>query len=536
MRVQAQDVQRILDTIPVQYRGPGGALAVLKDGEVIAQKTWGYANMDERIPVTPKTLMPICSISKQMLCALLFDLEENPPPEVATNGPFAEQMEAALRKMAPEAITKDSGLTIRHLCDMQSGLRDYWALGMICGAKPDQRFTIEGDGMRMLSLCKTFHFLPGTEYSYSNTNFFLVARLIETITKQPVPKLLEERVFRPANMTTAQLIPDTAQQPGDCLGYEGNEQYGFLAAVNRIEWSGDAGITASLEDMIAYEKYFDKRWSEKSKYSSVAAARTYKDGTYAPYSYGLAYLQIADVSTVGHAGALRGWRMQRRYVEKERLSVLVMLNHENNSAGKAATYIIRKALDLPETPASDVSPVPQWFGTFLDEETQLCVTVAKAAAGQVSITYARDAELVRLVAPDRAESQDNVASIDGDTLHVHRVGENRRLKARRIRQTPVTDGSHLQGKYYCEELESTFVCHGGDNMLYGAFDGPLGRGPANLMRRLGENVWAWACPRALDHTPPGDWTVVFGEDGNGAVGSCTIGCWLARNLVFSKIA
>ena len=275
MALNPQEVQQILETIASQYRGPGGALAVLNDGEVIAQKTWGYANLDKRIPVHSKTLFPICSISKQMVCALLFDLEETPPPELSGKGSFADLMDEALKRMVPEAITKDSGLTVRQLCDMQSGLRDYWALAMISGAKPDQRFTIQEDGFKMLSLYRTFHFQPGTEYSYSNINFFLVARLIEDITKRSVSDLLEERVFRPAGMMTAQLIADTAQQPGDCVGYEGNEQYGFLAAVNRIEWAGDAGITACLEDMIAYEKYFDKRFVEESKYSTVAMAHTY---------------------------------------------------------------------------------------------------------------------------------------------------------------------------------------------------------------------------------------------------------------------
>merc|ERR1711977_153290 len=136
MALNPQEDQQILETTPSQYRGPGGALAVLNDGEVIAQKTWGYANLDKRLPVHSKTLFPICSISKQMVCALLFDLEETPPPELSGKGSFADLMDEALKRMVPEAITKDSGLTVRQLCDMQSGLRDYWALAMISGAKP----------------------------------------------------------------------------------------------------------------------------------------------------------------------------------------------------------------------------------------------------------------------------------------------------------------------------------------------------------------------------------------------------------------
>jgi len=132
MEGQANDVQKVLDTVPSIYRGPGGAIAVLRNGELVAEKTWGYANMDERIPVKPETLMPICSISKQMVCILLQDLERKPTAEMAANGAFSTQVEKALRKLLPQEVIWDSGLTLRHLVDMQSGLRDYWALAMIC--------------------------------------------------------------------------------------------------------------------------------------------------------------------------------------------------------------------------------------------------------------------------------------------------------------------------------------------------------------------------------------------------------------------
>jgi CubicO group peptidase (beta-lactamase class C family) len=477
--------------------------------------------------------MGLCQ-SGQTVCALLMDLENNPPPALAANGPFKEQVEASLRDMLPKSLKDGNSITVRHLCDMQSGLRDYWALAMICGSKPDARFTIEGDGNNMLSKYRTLHFEPGTEFSYSNLNFYILGRLIERVTKEPLPKLLEERIFRPRNMTTAQLIPDTAQQPGDCLGYEGNEEYGFLPSINRIEWSGDAGITASLTDMVAYEQAFHKEWSAKGQYYTAASAQIYKDGHHAPYSYGLGHSVLGGVAAVGHGGALRGWRIQRRYIETERMSIVVMFNSENLKAGKAADYIVKKTLHLPDPPTSDVEPAAAWFGHFVDRDTQLSLTVTKGPKGHVKVRYGRDPENIRLVAPDRAEDDDNVATIDGDTLTIHRVEENRTLVAQRIKDDVITDGSRLQGKYKSTEMETTFLCEGRDNMLYGAFDGPLGQGPANLMKRLGENVWTWACPRGLDHTPPGDWTVVFHEDAEGRINGCTVGCWLARRVEFTK--
>src|SRR3978361_1974648 len=111
MAKQAHEVQQILETVPSLYRGPGGAVAIIREGELIAEKTWGYADLDRRVPVTSQTLMPICSISKQMVCALMMDLENNPPPELAANGPFEAQMESNLPKLISKSFIDDHGLT-----------------------------------------------------------------------------------------------------------------------------------------------------------------------------------------------------------------------------------------------------------------------------------------------------------------------------------------------------------------------------------------------------------------------------------------
>ena len=54
----------ILAALPHLYRGPGGSAAIIKDGQVLAKRSWGYANLDHRAPMTPETILPICSISK----------------------------------------------------------------------------------------------------------------------------------------------------------------------------------------------------------------------------------------------------------------------------------------------------------------------------------------------------------------------------------------------------------------------------------------------------------------------------------------
>src|SRR5579875_3346376 len=71
-------LDHLLAELPQRHPGPGGAVAVLREGEVLARHAWGWADAERRIPFTPRTMSLICSISKQFTCALLLDLFPDP--------------------------------------------------------------------------------------------------------------------------------------------------------------------------------------------------------------------------------------------------------------------------------------------------------------------------------------------------------------------------------------------------------------------------------------------------------------------------
>jgi len=73
-----QAFERALAALPQAYPGPGGAVAVLRDGEVLARHAWGWADVDRQITFTSRTLFRICSISKQFTCAAMLDLHPDP--------------------------------------------------------------------------------------------------------------------------------------------------------------------------------------------------------------------------------------------------------------------------------------------------------------------------------------------------------------------------------------------------------------------------------------------------------------------------
>jgi D-aminopeptidase len=155
-----------------------------------------------------------------------------------------------------------------------------------------------------------------------------------------------------------------------------------------------------------------------------------------------------------------------------------------------------------------------------------------AAPGQVKLRFGHSAELI-------AKRADGNAGVDGarlrktdDGLWMDRPQDNQSSRLRLL----VGDGArNIVGRYHCGELDADVTVADAGGALYGAFSGFLGQGRMELLEPVGADVWTLPCPRALDFTPPGDWTLAFERDGNGAPVRLRVGCWLARNLIYERI-
>jgi CubicO group peptidase (beta-lactamase class C family) len=527
-----------------RYRGPAGAVAVFKDGQLAGQHVWGFANLDERTPMAATTSIPICSISKQMVCAVLLDLLSNPTPAMtaaAPDGDLAKLFTDKMHDMLGLEFCQKNGLAVEHLCHNQSGIRDYWAETVLWGSKPDGPYSVEKDAADMRKRIKSLHFAPGTEFSYANTNFHLLARIIEQVTGESISDLLDKRIFEPAGMATARLCPETVEHNKYCVGYEGDEQRGYYVAVNRMEWSGDAGIVASLEDMVAYEKYLHGLASKPQSWyaTAVEGPRTFADGNVSSYRYGLMFQELeGGVKKIGHTGGLRGYRLSRTHLPAQGLSVVVLLNHEC-PAPEVSDFIVKKLLGIntPETPLHQLpEPAKEWAGSFFDEGTQMAIIGTVTDGKKVTLSYSRASEPIKLTSEKQGGSPAMTASIDGDVLRIQRISDNRVLEAKRLDAAEATlkDTSGFTGTYVCDEIGSTVHITGQGGILYGSFDGPLGQGPPHLARHVGGDVWMLACHRSLDAPAPGDWTLAYHRNDKGDISGVTIGCWLARRLDYVK--
>ncbi len=76
-----ETLDQVLAALPQRFPGAGGAVAVIREGQIVARHAWGFADLERRIPFTPQTMFLICSISKQFTCAtaqMTADLDRTP--------------------------------------------------------------------------------------------------------------------------------------------------------------------------------------------------------------------------------------------------------------------------------------------------------------------------------------------------------------------------------------------------------------------------------------------------------------------------
>lgn len=519
MTIDTEKLEAALDALPDTYRGPGGTAGVVKDGKVVATRAWGYADLVTHRPLTTGTRMPICSISKQFTCAVLLASVGDPDALNARVGEFLPNYRGPLP-------------TVRQLCDNQSGLRDYWALTVLQGGLAEQTFS-RGDALALLGRMKTGHFAPGTRYSYCNCNFRIVSELIESETGRALEDLYREIIWGPAGMEGAVLTADTRHPADDVFGYEGSEGAGYFTADNGIFWIGDAGISASLDDMMAYEAWIDRtRDDPVGLYRRLSKPPAFSDGTPAAYGMGLAHKVVAGMHTTGHGGALRGFRAHRLHAAEERLSVFVQFNHEADAQG-AAVDLMKAALGW-EDPAP--GPVEEdWRGQWMCPETGLLTRVEPGRRGAL-LRFATGPDRLRPSEDGRLVSDSvAVARTDG-RLEMRRAGENLAVTMEPVPAAAAPDRAEIAGRYESEELGAAMVIEARDGGVYARFEGLLGAGRMERVHAAAPDIWTLVTRRSMDAPAPGDWTLRIDRDGSGAISGATLGCWLARGVVYRRTA
>jgi len=295
---------------------PGAALAIIKDGRIIYERGYGMARLEDGIPNTPDKVFDIGSVSKQFTATCTAML--------IRDGKIG--LDDDIRKYLPELPVYEKPVTVRHLLHHTSGIRDYNALLSLAGFRPESDAPTVGEAYEVICRQKKLNYLPGEEYSYTNSGYFLLSQIVERVSGKSLNAFAQERIFRPLGMTKTLFQDDHNQIIKDrATGYDpaGN---GFSVSMSNWDMTGDGNVYTTVRDLARWDQAFYTNALGKDLMDMLHTQGVLNSGKRIDYAFGLVVREHKGVKVVEHGGAWVGFRAAIVRFPEQKLSVAVLAN------------------------------------------------------------------------------------------------------------------------------------------------------------------------------------------------------------------
>jgi len=360
-----------VEQVMKDWKIPGLAVAVVKDGKVVYAKGFGYRDVQKGLKVTPDTLFAIGSCSKAFTATAMAIL--------ADEGKL--DWDKPVRNYLPELMLHDAYATAhirpRDLVSHQSGLPRH---DMVWYGSPLSRKEIF-ERLLHLEPSRPLH----GKYQYNNLMFLAAGVLIERVSGATWEEFVRKRILDPLEMKTSNFSVKDSQKTSDfSLPY--SEVKGEVKAIpfRNIDTIGPAGsINSSVNEMARWllAQLGKGKFNGKQIVSEKSLAEThtpqivaggdlkYDESFYSSYALGWVVTSYRGHPAIAHSGGIDGFTSQVRFLPKDQLGVVVLTNSASPASGLIVSNAVDRMLGLSEAP---------WARRALDDAAKAKEAQAKA--------------------------------------------------------------------------------------------------------------------------------------------------------------
>lgn len=375
---------------------PGCALGVNRDGKLIYTKAYGLANVEQQVPLTPDSVFDIGSTSKQFTAASILLLEKQ--------GKL--KLDDDVRKWIPElpdyAEHGGGRVSILNLLNHTSGIRDYLTLFVLAGM-PIDGVTTDDTALAILTRQKALNFLPGSEFLYSNSGYFLLSIIVKRASGKTLREFARENIFAPLGMTHTQYRDDHRSLVANrALAYNPNQKGGFQLGVSYFEQTGDGAVHTSVEDLLKWdENFYSGQVGGRDFLAELQERGRLNNEKLLDYAKGLFIRTRRGLPTVDHGGAWGGYRAQLLRFPEQHFSVVCLCNLANANPEKRAEEVAEVFL-ANQMKAKETTPVPTPPPAVLTAQldpAKLAAYAGDYASDELGVVYRlaiSDGKLVRM--------------------------------------------------------------------------------------------------------------------------------------------
>lgn len=324
-------IERKIDSLFSGYdtETPGVSIAVVRNGQIIFKKGYGMATLEYNIPITPKTIFHVASVSKQFTAFSIYLLEKH--------GKIS--FEDDIRKFIPELPDYGKTIKIKHLLAHTSGLRDLWALLTLAGWHLEDVITTD-QIIKLAINQKGLNFETGTAFGYCNTSFTLLAETVKRITGRSFASFTKANIFEPLEMTNTQFYDDfQGIVKNRAYSYE-IRNHGYIKKELNYSNVGPTSLFTTVEDLSKWANNFSNpivgdtqlirefnKISLLDNNKPVIYRATVKDTLY--HAKGQLHWYHKGLKLISHGGHDAGFRAFLARFPENDLSIITLSNDEH---------------------------------------------------------------------------------------------------------------------------------------------------------------------------------------------------------------
>ncbi len=318
LSLQAQSKAKELSRLFNYYNQNGmfnGAVLAAEKGKVIYEKAFGFADFSKKTPLKTSSIFAIGSITKPFTAAAIMMLKERGIIQ------FTDDISTYFPQLSHYA----EGVTIRHLLTHTSGIIDYLSRGLKLQRKSTE--VTSEIVLENLASQTALEFKPGEKFSYSNSNYVLLAQIIEMAAHQSYGSFLKENIFAPLGMNQT-------------FVYEGSEEtlekivnsymeYWEISRENEIlKAGGDGNVYSTVEDLLKFvQSFFSLKLIQADTFDEAFNETTFlfrNETKKSRYGFGWEIISHLSGKIIYHRGTIAGFCGQL-WCHLDQESILIIL-------------------------------------------------------------------------------------------------------------------------------------------------------------------------------------------------------------------
>ena len=320
-RLQARSIPQAMLEADI----PGLSLAFVDNGEIVWRLTYGYADLENAVPVTPETVFSAASLSKPVAAMTALHLVDQGLLEL--DGDVNAYLQGW--RIPDNAYTVENPVTLRHLIGHTAGVNNFLTASFDLDAPMptvEQMLTATGPSVDpVVELEAT----PGERYRYSNPGYTIIQKLIQDVSGEPYAEAAGRIIFEPAGMQNSALdqpLPQALRAQA-AIGYSNDleaiekKQYPFLAA---------GGLRTTATDLALF---LGTLMTDRSDGTERILTQERADEVFAPVSQRLGFTNTPGPDSgdvmFEHWGSVSGFTSYMIGHLPENQALVIMANSDN---------------------------------------------------------------------------------------------------------------------------------------------------------------------------------------------------------------